>query len=144
METSMIEKLDKSRYQLVLWLTVGWAIYFGGFILKDLVSDKALTVVIILAGLIGWILFLINLIRYIKFGRTVNSDNELGNALNDELHLFNRNRSTVVGFWAFLILLTLFFGLSIFTAIPALIVCELTLYFGIISALVSFLIFNRR
>jgi hypothetical protein len=143
MESSMIEKLDKTRYNLIKWFTLGWIIWFGGFILKDLIGNKLLLGLIILFGLIGWVIFALSLFRYLKLGKIVNSDNDLKNALNDELTIHNKNKSFIVGYWSLIILLGLFLGLSIFTNISALIVCEITLYLGVLSGLVSSLIYNR-
>ena len=139
----MIEKLDKSRYNLLKWFTVGWTIWFGGFILKDLISNKLILGLIILIGLFGWIIFFVSLIRFRKLGKIVNSDSDLKNALNDELMIHNRNKSFSIGYWTYSILIGIFFVLSIFTDISALIVCEITLYIGTISILVSSLIYNR-
>ncbi len=143
METSIIEKLDKSRYNLLKWFTVGWTIWFGGFILKDLISNKLILGLIILIGLFGWIIFSVSLIRFRKLGKIVNSDSDLKNALNDELMIHNRNKSFSIGYWTYSILIGIFLVLSIFTDISALIVCEITLYIGTISILVSSLIYNR-
>lgn len=143
MEISLIEKLDKSRYNLIKWFTIGWAIWYGGFILKDLISNKLIQVLIILTGLFGAIMWAKNLILLMKLGKIVNSDSNLKNALNDELMIHNRNKSFVIGFWTFTILIGFFLVLSSFTNISALIVCEITLYIGILSALVSSLIYNR-
>lgn len=143
METSLIEKLDKSRYNLIKWFTISWAIGFGGFISKDLISNKLILGLIILIGLLGWIIFSVSLIRLRKLGRIVNSDIDLKNALNDELMLHNRNKSFTVGYWTFSILIFIFFALSTFLDISALVVCEISLYLGTLSTLVSSLIFNR-
>lgn len=139
----MIEKLDKSRYNLIIWFTIGWAIWFGGFILKDLISNKLIFGIIVIVGLFGWIIFTVNLIRLRKLGKIVNSDSNLKNALNDELFLHNRNKSFTVGYWTFSVLICIFFALSIFIDISSLIVCGFTLYFGTLSVLVSSLIFNK-
>lgn len=143
MEKSLIEKLDKSRYNLIKWFTIGWTIWFGGFILKDLISNILILGLIILIGLFGWIIFSVNLLRLIKMGKIVNSDSNLKNALNDELMLHNRNKSFTVGYWTFSILVCIFLALSMFIDISSLIVCEITLYIGTLSMLLSSLIFNR-
>ncbi len=140
----MIEKLDKARYNLLKWLTVGWTISFGGFIIKDLTGNKLIFELLILFGLFGWILFFVSLIRFLRLGKIVNSDSNLKNALNDELMIYNRNKSFSVGFWTYSILVTIFFVLSIFIDISALIVSEITLYIGTISVLISSLIYNRE
>ena len=143
MKTPMIEKLDKSRYNLLKWFTIGWAIWFGGFILKDLISNKLILGLIILIGLVGWILFSVTLIRFMKLAKIVNSDSAIKNALNDELMLHNRNKSFIAGYWALIILVGILLVLSIYTDISALIVCEVTLYTGVLSFLISSLIYNK-
>jgi len=143
METSLIEKLDKSRYNLVKWFTAGWILWFGVYILKDLASNILILSLLSLTGLIGWILFVINLIKFIKFGKIVNSDSNLKNALSDELALHNKNKSFVIGYWTLIVLTAIFLILSLFTNISALIVCEITLYIGVVSTQVSWLIYNR-
>ncbi len=144
METSVIEKLDKSRYSLLKWFTVGWVIWFGGFILKDLINNKLIFILIILIGLFGWIIFSVNLIRFRKLGKIVNSDGNLKNALNDELITHNRNKSFSIGYWTYTVLTGIFLVLSVFTDISALVVCKITLYVGTLSILVSSLIYNKN
>lgn len=143
METSLIEKLDKSRYNLIKWFTLGWSIWFGGFILKGLISNKLLINIIAFIGLIGAIIYAINLLRFLKIVKIVNANNELKSALNDELTMQNRLKSFKVGFCTLSVLISIFYVLSIFTSIPALVVCEVTLFFGVLSVLISSLIYNR-
>ncbi|HKJ43757.1 MAG TPA: hypothetical protein VKA27_16790 [Sunxiuqinia sp.] len=143
METSLIEKYDRSRYNLLKWFTIGWAIWFGGFILKDLIQQPIILGIISIVGLFGWFLFLINLTRMNKLGKVIKSNEGLKNALADELSIHNRNKSFIIGFWAFVIVSSVCFGLSIFTNISAFIVCEITIYFGTLSALIASIIYNR-
>ena len=143
METSLIEKLDKSRYNLVKWLLISWILWFGGFILKDLINNKLIQLSINLISLFGSVMWIKSLVQLRKFGKIVNSDIHLKNALNDEFAIHNRNKSFIVGYWTLIILLGIFFLLSMFTTISALIVCEITIYIGIISSLLSSLIYNR-
>lgn len=143
METSLIEKYDRSRYNSIKWFTTGWAIWFGGFILKDLIDQQLILGIISIVGLLGWFLFLINMNRLNKLGKVINADEGLKNALSDELAVHNRNRSFIVGFWSFVIVNSVCFGLSIFTNISAMLVCELTLYFGTLSGLIASLIYNK-
>ena len=143
MEISLIEKYDKLRYNTVKWFTVGWTLWFGGFILKDFVINKLVLIFIIITGLIGWIIYAITLIRLIKIGKIINSDSKLKVALNDEFMAHNRNKSFFIGFCSIIILVAIFMILSVFTELKALIVCEITLYVGVLSALVSSLLYNR-
>ena len=143
MDTSLIQKLDKSRYHLTKWLMISWIIWFGGYILKDLISDKLIQLLINLIALFGSVMWIKSLIQLRKLGKIVNSDSHLKNALNDELAIHNRNKSFIVGYWTLIILVVIFFILSLYTNISALIVCELTIYIGVISTLLSTLIYNR-
>jgi hypothetical protein len=143
METSMIEQLDKSRYNLIKWLTIGWALFYGGFIIKDFIGNKNVFGLLILLGLLGWILFLINIFRFIKLGRIVNSDNKLKDALNNELIRLNAYKSFFIGYCIVIATVGLFIGISIFFKISTLIAFEITLYFGILSSLIAGLIYNR-
>lgn len=143
MASSIIEQLDQSRYKMVKWLTVGWAIWFGTFILEDMITNKIIILMIIVVGLTGWVFWMINLLRFMKFGKMVNEDTGLKNALNDELMQHNRNRSYVIGYWTTIIIIGILTIVSNVTDISAILVCEIVLYGGVLSALISSLIFNR-
>lgn len=143
METSSIQKLDKSRYNLIKWLLISWILWFGGFILKDFISNKLIELLINLITIFGCVMWIRSTIQLRIFSKIVNSDSHLKKALNDELALFNRSKSLVVGYWTLIILAGIFFVLSIFTNISAVIVSELILYIGIISPLLSSLIYNK-
>ena len=49
METSIIEQLDQSRYNLLKWITFGWGIWYATFILKDVINNPT---IIHIAGLL--------------------------------------------------------------------------------------------
>lgn len=143
METSTIEKLEKTRYNLLKWLTIGWAIWFGTFILKDSVQNQMIIGAASTIGLIGWIIFVINLIQFLKLKRELRWDKKAQEALNDELHQLNMHKSFQIGFWAVLLTTSVFLGISEFVELKALLVTEIILYFGVISVLISGLIYNR-
>jgi hypothetical protein len=144
METSIIEKLDKSRYNLIKWLTVGWAAWFGTYILKDLINHELIVVqwTTVLVGVIGFILFIINLQKYLRLASKI-KNSRLNEALNNELIRLNAYKSFFMGFWTVIVIICIFFVLSLFYKISALIVCEITLYFGVLSPLIAGLIYNR-
>ena len=143
METSMIEKFEKLRYNLLKWLTVGWAIWFGTFILKDSVQNQTIIGAASTIGLIGWIIFIINLVQFLKLKRELGWDKNVENALNDELHQLNTHKSFQIGFGVVIWTTAIFLGFAEFTEIKALLVTEITLYFGVLSVLISGLIYNR-
>jgi len=144
METSMIERLDNSRYKLLKWLTVGWAVWFGAYILKDLINSEFIMLEILngFVGLIGFVIFIINLQKYIRFGSKV-KNSRLNGALNNEMHLIYKYKSAYIGVKVLLATIMLFFVVSLFYPISAKLVCELTLYSGVLSILISGLIYNR-
>jgi hypothetical protein len=76
-------------------------------------------------------------------GKKVKVDSRLKEALNNELHQLYQYKSIFWGFWTVIVIISIFFGISIFYKVSALIVCEITLYFGILSSLIAGLIYNR-
>jgi len=143
METSKIEQLDKLRYNLLKWLTIGWAIWFGSFVLKNLINRPEITGAVAWVGLLGWLIFVINLIKYLKLGRELRWDVKMQEALNDELHQLNMHKSFFIGYWVVIGVTAIFFGLSVFLNMPVVLVTETILYLGVLSVLVSGLIYNR-
>lgn len=143
MKPTIIEQLDKSRYRLVKWMTIGWALWFGFYIIKDHINSKIVFGLWLLLGLLGGLLATVNVFRYIKLGKIVNSDIKLKDALNNELIRLNAYKSFFIGFWIVISIISIFFVIAIFYTISALIVCEITLYFGILSSLIASLIYNR-
>jgi hypothetical protein len=143
METSMIEKFEKLRYNLLKWLTIGWAIWFGTFILKDSVQNHTIIGAASTIGLIGWIIFIINLVQFLKLKRELGWDKKVEEALNDELHQLNTHKSFQIGFGVVIWTTAVFLGFAEFTEIKALLVTEIILYFGVLAVLISGLIYNR-
>lgn len=140
----MIEKLDKARYNLMKWLTLGWAVWFGAYILKDLINSKfiMLEIFIVFVGLIGSVVFIVNLQKYIRLGSKV-KNSRLNGALNNEMHKIYKYKSAYIGVKVILTTIMLFFLVSLFYPLSAKLVCELTLYSGVLSILISGLFYNR-
>ena len=144
METSTIEQLDKSRYKLLKWTTIGWSIWFGAYILKGFIKEPVIINLALAFGLFGWIIFSISLIQFFKLKRELRWNKQMQHALEDELHLFNLHKSYQIGYSVVICMTVLFFGLSLYSSISATIVTELILYFGVLSVLISGLIYNRE
>jgi hypothetical protein len=144
METSLIEQYDKSRYSLMKWLTIGWAVWYGTFISKNLINNRIILVILFIAGSIGWILFAVNLIRTLRLGKKINADSTLKEALNNEMHQLYMYKSFFFGFWIVLATTCIFIVIASFHQISALIVCEVTLFFGVLSFFVAWLVFNKE
>lgn len=143
METSRIEQLNKLRFNLLKWLTIGWAIWFGSYVFKNLINQPAVTSVLAFIGVMGWAVFIINLIQFLKLKRELRKDAKMQAALNDELHQLNMHKSFSVGFWATIGTTIAFFGLAEFCNLPVVLVIETILYLGVLSVLISGLIYNR-
>jgi hypothetical protein len=144
METSLIEQYDKSRYSLIKWLTLGWIVWYGTFIAKDLINSKLIIGSILIVGFIGWIFFTINLFKFIGLGKKINADSKLKEALNNEMHQFYKYKSSFWGFCAVIATISIFLVISLFHQISALLVCQLTLFFGISASLIANLAYNRE
>lgn len=144
MENSLVEQYDKSRYNLIKWLTVGWAAWFGTFILKGLINDKFIFVQILigLVGLIGFIFFVVNLQKYLRLASKIKYS-RLNDALNNELYQTYKYKSVFCGFKVLLGTICAFFVISMVYQISAKFVCEITLYLGVLSTLIAGLVYNR-
>ena len=144
MESSLIEQFDKSRYNLILWVTIGWAAWVGTYILKDFI-DNELVILQFLVGFVGFIglvFFVVNLQKYIRLASKVKYS-RFNNALNNELYEIYKFKSAYYGFKVLLVIITLFFVLSFFHQVSAKLVCEITLYLGVMSTLIAWLIYNK-
>ena len=143
METSLIEKLEKTRYNLLKWLTIGWAIWFGSIILKDQIKHPFLIGLVSGGWLFGWVIFIVNLVKFLKLKRELNWDPKAKEALNDELHQLNTHKSFFIGYLVVIGVTAVFYGISSFINLPSMLVTGIILYFGVLSALISSLIYNR-
>jgi hypothetical protein len=144
MEISLIEQYDKARYSLTKWLTLGWIVWYGTFIAKDLIDNKFIIGSILIVGFIGWIFFAINLFRLIGLVKKINADIKLKEALSNEMHQFYAYKSIVWGFWTIMVTISALIVITIFYEVSALIVCEITLFVGISSCLIANLAYNRE
>lgn len=144
MESSLIEQFDKSRYNLILWVTIGWAAWFGTYILKDLINNELIILQFLIGfvGLIGFGFFAVNLQKYLRLASKVKYS-RFNDALNNELHEIYKFKSAYFGFKVLLGTISLFFILSYFHQISAKIVCDTTLYLGVLSSLIAGLVYNR-
>ena len=142
METSMIEKLDKARTSFWVWATIGWAFYFGTYILTDLIHFSEIPDVLKWIRILAWLTFIISTIRLVKLKRELNRDNKMKDALEGELYQYNRRKSFQIGYLVVIGITLIFYLLSPYIVIPTLIVTDITLYFGVLAFLVSQVIFN--
>ena len=143
METSLIEQLDKSRYNLLKWLAIGWTTWYGVYIAKELIKNGPIIKIMVLVGFIGWILYTINLIKFFKLRKTINADSRLKEALNNEMHYLYKLKSAFWGFGSILVTLVIFIAILSFYALPAMFICEITLFIGTVTTFVAALIYNK-
>ena len=143
MKLSTIDSLNKLRYNFLKRLTIGWIFGFGGFILKDFIVNQIALGIILFVVLLGWLLFSITLFSFVKLEKKIQENKGIKHALYHKSILYNRYNSIAVGFWTLLILISGFLAFSFFVNISTTVVCELILYIGIASTLISSLIFNR-
>lgn len=150
MKTNEIEHLDKTRYNVVKWLTTSYVFFYcpimANYLINFLEVDKFYQVYvntpILLAGVV---LFQIFVIRLVLLLRKINSNPELKQILNDEYFIANQSKSFRLAFVVFIIVMCIAILLtSIFPKIPAAFVCYLIFFIVSMTALVSWLVYNRE
>lgn len=144
METSIIEQLDKLRYNLLKWTTIGWGIWFATIIGNNIEKGHIITTIATFIGLFSSTIWAINLINFLKLNKELSRHRKLNEALNNEVHLYNLHKSFQVGYKTVIMVTAILMCISIITTISALLVTELILYFGVLSILVSILYYNRE
>jgi hypothetical protein len=143
METSIIEQLYKTRYNLLKWITIGWGTWFASVIGNNIFHDNILFQILFWLGLFGNAIFVINLIKFLKLGRQLRKNPKLHAALEDELHHFNINKSYLFSYWTVIGVTVILLGINSFTSFSALVTAELILYVGVMSFFCSSLYYNR-
>lgn len=144
MTKTSIEKLYGLRTRLILLTTIGFAGWWGMNILHDLTTSISLKVGSAMFGLLASVLWIVNLVKIVRLGREVKNDNRLRNALSDEFFVHARAKAFEIGFWALLVTNGIFLALSIYFSIPALLMCKVVLYVGVLSVLITTLIYNKN
>ena len=139
----MIEKLDNARSSFLKWATIGWAIYFGTYIVTDLLKLPEPHNLLSWIRILGWLVLIVSTIRFLKLKRELNWDYKMKYALEGELHLYNLRRSFQIGFYVVMGITVVFFGLSLYFTIPVLLVTKVIIYFGVLAVLISKMFFNR-
>ena len=143
METSMIEKLDKARSSFLKWATVGYAIWFGTYIIADPFFLPEIPSVIQWIRILGWLILLVSGLRAMKLKRELRWDKKMRGALEGELHQYNLRKSFQMGFFVVMGVTAVFFMFSLFYIIPALLVTKVILYLGGLAVLISKMFYNR-
>lgn len=144
METLLIEQLDKSRYNLQKWGTIGFGIWFASIILNNFMDNVLINLFAALLAVVGTPFYAINQIKLAKLERKLKSNKKLQEALNNELYILNGYKSTRISLLVSMGTTAVLLVISNFFEISALLVTELILYFGIMAALISILYYNRE
>jgi len=143
METSMIEKLDAARNSFLKWATVGYAIWFGTYIVADPFFLPEIPSVIQWIRILGWLILAVSGIRAMKLKRELRWDKKMRGALEGELHQYNLRKSFQTGFFVVMGVTAVFLIVSLFYTIPALLVTKVILYLGGLTVLISKMFYNR-
>lgn len=143
MENLDIERFDSLRTRLLIWTTVGFAIWYGMNILTDLTTMAAARFFVTLLGLIASVVWMTTLIKLLRLAKTIQKAPNLRHALNDELFLHNKGKAFETGYWCVLITVVIALAVSIYITIPALLVCKIILYVAVLSFLSAAIFYNR-
>jgi|WetSurMetagenome_2_1015567.scaffolds.fasta_scaffold1191816_1 hypothetical protein len=143
MENTLIEKFDKSRYNMLKWFTVGWTIWFGTYIVRNFIGNNRIIGVIALIGFFGLIVYAISLFKFMRLRKEINADSSLKEALNNEMYQYYKYKSFFWGFISMLSTISIFMFLAQYFAFKAIIVCEISMFVGVSSALIARLIYDR-
>ncbi|MGE5393914.1 MAG: hypothetical protein ACM3P1_04165 [Candidatus Saccharibacteria bacterium] len=143
METSLIEQLDKTRYNLLKWITIGWGTWFATVIGNSIIHGHIIIQIAFWIGLAGNTIFIINLIKFMKLGRQLRKDPKLHDALEDELHHFNIGKSYTFSYWTVIGATGILLVVNSFASLSALVTAELILYVGVMAFFCSSLYYNR-
>jgi len=145
MDAQEIERMARKRWRLLLWTTVGIALWWPSLAFSSEWDNSVARIVLGFMMFAGWWIWLIAFIQLMKLWRKMAKDPKLKEALANEKYKANVRKSFVFGFW-FMIGTALVVGCLariLHVAVPVAPVCYGLAYVGIISALVSNLIINR-
>jgi hypothetical protein len=137
------ERLEKLRFFLLKLTTIAFAVWYGMNIVAGVVGDQFLGTIANLVGLLSGIFWIVTIFRLVRLGKEIRKDHHAWKALNDEFFLHNRDKAYAAGFWALMISVIFFTGLTIYVDLPALLVSKIILYVGVLSALIATFFYNK-
>ncbi len=144
MDAQLIEKLDRRRYKTLLWQAVGFASMFVGLIAKPYVTGKAAVYAICFTSGLGIGVFLAASFKSSRNERTIKSDPELLDALNNELIRLYGYKSLMWAFYATLITAATLLFISHRLDITARFACIVIIYAACLSLMISRLVYLRK
>lgn len=140
MKTNIIEKLDKRRYDSLKLLTVGIVIIFGAMAWYELAMKTGYIGYPLLAvGITGIVISGIAIYGLVAVKSKINADAALKDALFDEMYVSHAYKSQRHGFWAMYVVLLFFILTSSLYDISVRFACEITMFAGILTMVLSFL-----
>lgn len=138
-----IEKFDSLRSRLLIWTTIGFAVWYGMNILMDLTTLASARFFATFLGLAASVVWMTTLIKLLRLARAIQKEPNLRHALNDELFLHNKVKAFETGYWCVLLTVVTAMAVSIYITIPALLVCKIILYVAVLSFLSAAILYNR-
>jgi len=146
MESSIIEQYDRLRYNIGKGFTITFTLYYGFYIYSSnfQIENRILKIAVIILALATWIIWTIYLIKFIRLGKMLKHNDEVNDALNNELIQHYRLKSAFVGLVATMISIGVLLGITSFVQIPGKLVCEILLYVIVSSPLIAFLMYNKN
>lgn len=139
-----IEQYDRLRYQTIKWFTIGWAAWFGIAMVNRYIGNNTVKALFAMIGIMGLITWVINFIKLRRLDKKIKSDSNLYKALNNELVVHNKYKASRVGFIVTISVVGVCYGITLNYPLPALNVCEVTLFTGVLSGLIASLFYNRE
>lgn len=140
----MIEKYDKLRYHILLVYTISWLVLFGIYTILEYLPSKTLKIIFIPFLLTATVVGCIYSIKMRNMTTKINRDKKLKEALSNEMYKQNILKSCTVGYVITIAIVILLFLITIFYPLSGILVCKLAIYFGVGSALVAALIYNKE
>ncbi|MGD0590476.1 MAG: hypothetical protein ABSA44_06710 [Bacteroidota bacterium] len=146
MKTSIIEEYDRLRYNVGKGFTIGFMLWYGFYIYSSnfQIENRILKIIVIILVLVTWFIWTIYLVKFMRLGKMLKHNDEVNDALNNELIQHYRLKSSFVGLVVTMISIGVLLGITSFVQIPGKLVCEILLYVIVSAPLIAFLMYNRN
>lgn len=144
MKQEFIERLEKQRYNAILWQTISFAVWFGVMLILPYLPTKPLAYAGFAVIVVGAAVFFFFTFRLTRLTRQIVSDPEIRSAVNNELFLANDRRAASWGYFITIFAVVVMFIISHFTAITAQVATGVVLIAGVVGAKISQLVLHRE
>lgn len=143
MDTTIVEKYDKSRYNMLIGATVGWGVWFGLNIILPYVHNKPVKLIIVAIGLMGIVLAVVSYFRMVGIKKVIKKHPELGLMLNNEWVIHTKRQAIAIGYWNMLMIAAIGIGITSFIVVSGFLLMQIVLFTGIQSMLIAHLVLLR-